>query len=236
MITCQHLMKQYQGKKVLNDLSFHIREGEVYGLLGPNGAGKTTTIKMILGLGKLDSGHITLQQRHAIGYSPETPYFYPYLTAYQTLLFYAKLQRIPKDQQKQDIISCLKRVGLDPSMKQPVGKFSKGMLQRLAFAQALLGQPQLLILDEPCAGLDALGRIEMKKLILKLKHEGKTILLNSHILSDVASVADRVGIIKDGTMVKELDMTDDHHAHDLEKIFIQVIGGDLNDDDCITSC
>lgn len=233
MIKCMNLEKTYENKLVLNRLSFEVKQGEIFGLLGPNGAGKTTTIKMILGLATLDAGEIIKDEKLKIGYQPETPYFHGYLTAYEVLAFYAKLQKISKEHFEEHIKSCLKKVGLTNDMHKKVLKFSKGMLQRLAVAQALLGDPDVLIFDEPSAGLDVLGRIEMKKLILKLKHEGKTILLNSHILNDVESVADRVCIIKDGSVIKQVDLRCDEQAMNLESIFIKAVGGGLNVNDSI---
>lgn len=228
MIKCIDLEKTYEQKLVLNRLNFEVRQGEIFGLLGPNGAGKTTTIKMILGLTTLDAGSIIKDEKLKIGYQPETPYFHGYLTAYEVLAFYAKIQKLPKANFEHHLKSCLDKVGLKNDMHRKVLKFSKGMLQRLAVAQALLGDPDVLIFDEPSAGLDVLGRIEMKKLILKLKHEGKTILLNSHILNDVESVADRVCIIKDGRAIKEVDLRCDDQAMSLESIFIKAVGGELH--------
>jgi ABC-2 type transport system ATP-binding protein len=233
MIKCINLEKTYENKNVLNRLSFEVRQGEIFGLLGPNGAGKTTTIKMILGLATLDAGQVIKDDHLKIGYQPETPYFHGYLTAYEVLAFYAKIQKLSKNGFEEHIKLCLKKVGLENDMKRKVQKFSKGMVQRLAVAQALLGDPDVLIFDEPSAGLDVLGRIEMKKLILKLKREGKTILLNSHILNDVETVADRVCMIKDGHVVKEVDLRCDEQAMSLESIFIKAMGGKNNVNDSI---
>lgn len=227
MITCHNLVKAYKDKQVLNNLSFHIKEGEIYGLLGPNGAGKTTTIKMILGLSKLDAGSVEIDQGIHIGYQPETPFFHTYLTAYEVMKFYGQLQKISKDDLDTQIQDALDSVGLKMDQYKQIKTYSKGMLQRLAFAQALLGHPKLLILDEPSAGLDVIGRIQIRKLILKLKKEGRTILLNSHILSDVESVADRVGIIHQGQLVKEIDLKLDEGIH-LENEFIKAVGGQIS--------
>lgn len=146
MLKCDHLQKIYQKKYVVNDLGFSVEKGEVYALLGSNGAGKTTTIKMILGLIPMDGGKVEKQEGIQIGYSPETPYFHPFLTGREVLEFYGGLQGISKKQLKQEIPELLQRVGLEESNTK-VRHFSKGMLQRLALAQALLGAPELLILD-----------------------------------------------------------------------------------------
>lgn len=226
MIICNDLVKNYNGKRVLDHLSFQVKEGEVFGLLGPNGAGKTTTIKAVLGLTKLDSGTIIKKSNSHIGYSPETPYFHPFLSAYEVMVFYAKLQQIPLEDSKKQIIDFLRTVGLESEMHTKVKTFSKGMLQRLAVAQALLGEPEVLILDEPSSGLDALGRVEMKKMILKLKREGRTIILNSHILEDVESVADRVIIIHKGRLIKSVNLNHDDGSIKLERIFLEALRGD----------
>lgn len=226
MITCKDLVKYYNGKKVLDGLSFHVKEGEVFGLLGPNGAGKTTTIKAILGLTKLDGGEIKINSDLHIGYSPETPYFHPFLSAYEVMLFYANIQKIKAPYAKIQITELLKMVGLESEMNKKVKHYSKGMLQRLAVAQALLGEPGLLILDEPSSGLDAFGRVEMKKMILNLKREGRTIILNSHILSDVESVADRVMIIHKGHLVKSVNLSHDDGSINLENVFLEALKGE----------
>lgn len=225
MLECKNLIKKYNKTTVVSNLSFHVNRGEVYGLLGANGAGKTTTIKMILGLTPKDSGEINMPNGISIGYSPETPYFYPFLTGYEILVFFSKIQKIHKAEAKQQIESILEKVGLTSSAHKKVKTYSKGMLQRLAVGQSLLGNPDLLILDEPTSGLDALGRLEMKNLILELKQEGKTILLNSHILSDVEKVADRAIILKEGIQLAEVDLRNKDLNVNLEEIFIQAIGG-----------
>ena len=225
MIECKNLIKKYYKATVVSNLSFHVNSGEVYGLLGANGAGKTTTIKMILGLTKIDSGEIKVPDGISIGYSPETPYFYPILTGTEILEFYSKIQKIRKADAKKQIEEILEKVGLAASAHKKVKAYSKGMLQRLAVGQALLGNPDLLILDEPTSGLDALGRLEMKNLILELKREGKTILLNSHILNDVEKVADRAIILKEGIKLAEVDLQNKNENINLEEIFIHAIGG-----------
>ncbi len=156
------------------------------------------------------------------GYSPETPYFHPFLTGREVLEFYGGLQGIPKEQLRQEIPNLLQRAGLEDSSTK-VKHYSKGMLQRLALAQALLGDPEFLILDEPTAGLDAMGRLEMMHTIQALKKEGKTILINSHILNDIERVCDRGIIMKKGRLVYEWENGESEKS--LEEIFVEQIGG-----------
>ena len=172
IITISGLTKSYQGKKVVDNLSFTMKEGTLFALLGSNGAGKSTTIKMILSLVKKEEGSINIQQNTSIGYSPETPYFPPFLTGMEVLVYYGRLQKLPAGNLKESCEKLLSLTGLE-NEKTKIKFYSKGMLQRLALAQALLGNPQVLILDEPCAGLDAMGRIEMIELIDRLKKEEK---------------------------------------------------------------
>lgn len=223
MLECKNLTKSYKGKCVVNNLRFEVNRGEVFAFLGSNGAGKTTTIKMILGLVRIDSGEVKMDENVHIGYSPETPYFPPFLTGYEVLEYYAGIQKIPKSERKAEINHLLDMVGLEND-KTRVKNYSKGMLQRLALAQAMLGGPDLLILDEPTAGLDALGRLEIMQLIEKLKKSGKTIIINSHILNDIERICDRGIIIKKGVQMGVWNKTD-KNAKTLEEIFIDLVGG-----------
>lgn len=224
MLECKSLKKSYRKKCVVNDLSFHVEPSKVFALLGSNGAGMTTTIKMILGLVKMDGGTVTLQEGIRVGYSPDTPYFPPFLTGRETLEYYAAIAKTKKTKRKEEVSALLALVGLQDD-KTKVRSYSKGMLQRLAFAQALLGNPELLILDEPTAGLDALGRIEMIRLIGALKESGKTIILNSHILSDIEQICD-YGIIMDkGVQLGTWERTAEHHGKSLQDIFVELAGG-----------
>ena len=226
MIKVEELTKSYRNKKVVNGLSFAMEEGELFALLGSNGAGKSTTIKMMLGLVKSDSGEIELPQGSKIGYSPETPYFPPFLTGEEVIMYYGELQGIPKKELKDMCESLMEEVGLDNDGTK-VRFYSKGMLQRLALAQALLGDPDILILDEPCAGLDAMGRLEMLDLIQRLKKQGKTIIMNSHILSDIEKVCDRGIIMKKGNKVRDFVKSDITEEMTLEKMFVEAVGGSL---------
>lgn len=220
MIQVNKLHKTYHNKKVVNNLSFHIKEGEAFALLGSNGAGKSTTIKTILGLVKADTGDIKIAEGKRLGYSPETPSFPPFMTGSEVLNYYAKLQK----ENTESVSTLLETVGLEPDRIR-VKNYSKGMLQRLALAQALLGNPEILLLDEPCAGLDALGRFEMLGLLKKLKTTGKTILINSHILSDIETVCDRGIIMNKGALIKEWSKEDIGENQTLETIFIETLGG-----------
>lgn len=233
MVTVENLTKVYKtegnrlsrkgNKKVVDNLSFTVKDNEVFALLGSNGAGKSTTIKMLLGLVKRDSGEIGLEKARPIGYSPETPYFPPFLTGTEVLEYYAGLQKIPIGERPQLAADLLEKVGLEKDNTK-VKVYSKGMLQRLALAQALLGDPDLLVLDEPCAGLDAMGRIEMLEIIKGLKHQGKTVILNSHILSDIEKVCDRGIIMGKGRKLKDWKQEDLHNGVTLESLFVSTIG------------
>ncbi len=196
-------------KEVLQGISLEVNENEVFGFLGPNGAGKTTTIKIITGLIRPDSGNATifdmepdsLGAKEKIGFLPESPYFYEHLTGYEFLKIHALLSGL--NEHKEACIGMLERVGLATSMGVQLRSYSRGMLQRIGIAQALIGSPKLLILDEPLTGLDPIGRKEIKDLILEEKKKGTTIFFSSHILPDAEAVCDRVGIIIEG-QIKEV--------------------------------
>ncbi len=197
--------------KAVNDLDFEVRQGEVLGLLGPNGSGKSTTIKMLLGLLYPSGGRLTVfgksprdvAIKKLIGYLPEETYLYKYLTAYETLDFFASLFGLSREERKKRCDQLLDMVGLSHARNRPVGEFSKGMARRIGLAQAMINDPQLLILDEPTSGLDPLGCREVKDLILMLKKRGKTVVVTSHLLSDVEDVCDRVLILYGGKIRAE---------------------------------
>ena len=192
--------------KAVNDLDFEVREGEVLGLLGPNGSGKSTTVKMLLGLLYPTAGRLTVfgksprdvDTKRLIGYLPEESYLYKYLTAYETLDFFGSLFNLSAEERKKRSEQLLEMVGLEHAKHRPVGEFSKGMTRRIGLAQAMINDPALLILDEPTSGLDPLGCREVKDLILLLKKRGKTVIVTSHLLSDIEDVCDRVVILYGG--------------------------------------
>ncbi len=195
--------------KAVRNINFTIKQGEIFGLLGPNGAGKSTTIKMLLGLLFPDRGQISILGNHPranavkkfIGYMPEESYLYPYLSAEETLRFYGKIFGYSSKSLQIRVDSLLEMVGLKGASQRPIGEFSKGMARRIALAQALMNDPQLIILDEPTTGMDPLGNREFKELILHLKQKGKTIIICSHLLSDMQDLCDTVAIFYGGTIV-----------------------------------
>ncbi len=192
--------------RAVNDIDFEIRPGEVVGLLGPNGSGKSTTVKMLLGLLYPTGGRLTVlgrspravETKRDIGYLPEESYLYKYLTAEETLDFFGSLFNLSAGDRKQRIEQLLNMVGMTHARHRRVGEFSKGMQRRIGLAQAMINDPSLLILDEPTSGLDPLGCREVKDLILTLKKRGKTVLVTSHLLSDIEDVCDRVIILYGG--------------------------------------
>lgn len=221
MLKIENVTKKYKNKTVVDNLSLDIKKGEVFALLGANGAGKTTTIKMILGLAKVSEGKITIEEGKKIGYSPETPYFPPYLTAMEVMSYYAGIEVDKTKKDKEYLRSLLEITGLEDS-KTKVKDYSKGMIQRLALAQALIADPDILILDEPTAGLDALGRKHNLELLKKLKEQGKTIIINSHILHDIEAICDRGVIMKKGHVIDTWTNGVSHES--LEDKFIRLVG------------
>jgi len=196
--------------EALKQASLEVYRGESFGFLGHNGAGKTTAIKCIVGLIHKTGGNIlfegkeltSAEQRKQLGYLPEQPYFYDHLTVEETLDFFARLHGFKNPQRKQLVQSTLERVGLEDRLKSSVRALSKGLQQRLGFAQAIINSPTLLLLDEPFSGLDPIGRHDMRNLIMSLKQEGTTIFMSSHILSDVEYICDRVSIMSQGELKK----------------------------------
>lgn len=196
--------------RALEGLNLQIESGEVFGLLGPNGAGKTTTFKILMGLIRptggnariLDADVQDVKVRQRIGYLPEQPYFYDYLTAREFLIYCGALCDLPKAEASQRTNELLQLVGLADSADKQLRKFSKGMLQRVGLAQALINDPEVLFLDEPMSGLDPLGRREVRDLIVGLRAKGKTIFFSSHILTDVEAMCDRVAILNKGRLVE----------------------------------
>jgi ABC-2 type transport system ATP-binding protein len=191
------------------DISFDVGKGEIFGVVGPNGAGKTTTIKMLTGLVLPDTGSIhiggarvpDLGVRRLIGYLPENPYFYEHLKIHELLHFYGQMHGIDSATLKKRVPKLIEKVGLGHATDRRISKFSKGMRQRAGLAQALINDPQLVILDEPQTGLDPFGRKDVRDLIIELKSEGKTVIFSSHILPDVEAVCDRVVLIHKGVVL-----------------------------------
>jgi ABC-2 type transport system ATP-binding protein len=196
--------------RALDGLSLRVEAGEVFGFLGPNGAGKTTTFKILMRMLRPTAGEARilgqplddLRMRARIGYLPERPYFYHHLTARELLLYYGALCDLPRDHAARRASELLGQVGLSDSADRRLRKFSKGMLQRVGLAQALINDPEVLFLDEPMSDLDPLGRREARELIAGLRARGKTIFFSSHILTDVEAMCDRVAILNRGRLVE----------------------------------
>jgi len=192
----------------LRPLHLNVEAGEVFGFLGPNGAGKTTTLKLLMGLVFPSGGSARILGREIhdprmkaqIGFLPEQPYFYDYLTANELLEYYAQLSGVATQERRRRVIEVLGRVGLEDAARLPLRKFSKGMLQRVGIAQAILHDPKVLFFDEPMSGLDPIGRRQVRDIIVELKALGKTVFFSTHILSDAESLCDRVAIIDMGEL------------------------------------
>jgi ABC-2 type transport system ATP-binding protein len=195
----------------VSDVSVEVQPGEVYGLIGPNGSGKSTTMKVLLGLLRATSGKCAIfgrdsarvDSREEVGYLPENPYFYKHLTGAETLEFYGKLCGLRGRELRDRIGEMLALVDLEESRDRRLGGYSKGMLQRIGLAQAIIHRPRLVVLDEPTAGVDPLGSRQIRDLILELKRRGITVILSSHLLEQVQEVCDRIGIIFRGRMLRE---------------------------------
>ena len=217
IVRVEELVKDFRSglswkpKRALCGISFKVFEGEIFGFVGPNGAGKTTTLKILMGLIRPSSGEASLlghsvgesEFRRQVGFLPENPYFYDYLTASEILDFFAKVSGVARAERADRVRTLLEWVGLDHVADQRLRGYSKGMLQRIGIAQALVHDPKVVFLDEPMSGLDPIGRKEIRDLILRLRSEGKTVFMNTHILSDVESVCDRVAIIAGGQICYE---------------------------------
>ncbi len=216
-ISLQHLTKEFpvpfrrRRLTAVKDLSLVVLPGQVYGLLGPNGSGKSTTMKMVLGLVPPTSGIVEVfgrpadcrESRADIGFLPEGPYFHRWLTGEETLRFYGRLGGLRGAPLRERARELLRRVGLEDAAHRRLGGYSKGMLQRIGLAQALMNDPRLLVLDEPTAGVDPAGSRAIKDLILDCKARGITVLLCSHLLAQVQEVCDRIGILDRGELVRE---------------------------------
>lgn len=187
-----------------------VERGEIFGYLGPNGAGKTTSMKVAMGLIQPTSGKVSIlggniddvSIRHRVGYLPEHPYFYDYLTAHEILDYYGRLYQIGRQERRRRIGELLALVDLSDAADRTLRRFSKGMLQRVGIAQALINDPELVVLDEPLSGLDPMGRKEVRSIILSLRDVGKTVFFSTHILHDIETICDRVAIIVEGRIVR----------------------------------
>ena len=221
VIETRNLSKVYrdfwgrQKVRALKALDLEVRKGEIFGLLGPNGSGKSTTIKLLLGLLFPTSGQALVFDKDSsdvgknerIGYLPEESYLYKFLNAVETLDFYGRLFDMPADVRRDRVNELITLVGLDWAKRRQLKEYSKGMTRRIGLAQALINDPDLVLLDEPTSGLDPLGTREMKDLILRLRDEGKTVVMCSHLLADVQDVCDRIAILHQGEL-KELGRVD----------------------------
>jgi len=232
-VRIEHLTKIYKdfwGRdkvRALDDLNLSIHRGEVFGLLGPNGSGKSTTIKLMFGLIFPTAGRASIlgysagstEVNEKIGFLPEESYLYRFLNGEETLYFYGRLFKIPRRELKRRVPMLLDTVGLNAKdRKRKLREYSKGMARRIGLAQALINNPELILLDEPTTGLDPIGTREMKDLILSLKEQGKTVLLCSHLLADVQDVCDRITILFGGRMQTLGDVRDLIQVRDITQI------------------
>lgn len=216
----------------ISGLDLEILRGETFGILGLNGSGKTTTIKLGLGLLNPTEGSVGVFGQNPkdsktlkdVGYLPELPYFYPYLTPEESLLFYGRLSGIPEGELSGKIGRVLEKVGLAAHVSKKVSEFSKGMLQKLGLAQAVLHDPKLIFLDEPVSGLDPLAIREMRTLLSELRKEGKTLFLSSHSISEVEKLCDRVGILVQGELKRIVEHKEwEGQSGRLEEIFVETV-------------
>lgn len=235
-ITIDRLTKVYRSawfgappSPALDGLSLSVKQGEIYGFLGPNGSGKTTTLKILMGLMQATSGRAEIlgkplgdvQVRRRIGFLPESPYFYEYLTAEEFLAFYGHLAGLERSGLDRKITQLLDLVGLAEARARQLRKFSKGMLQRVGLAQAIIHDPELVVLDEPMSGLDPVGRKQVRDLILGLRDQGKTVFFSTHIIPDVEMICDRVAIVVKGKLLAEGrvdELVNSGHAHPIEVV------------------
>jgi ABC-2 type transport system ATP-binding protein len=215
--------------RAVRSLSLEVPAGEVYGLLGPNGSGKSTTMKILLGLVTPTAGSTEIfgvssrqvESREQVGFLPENPYFYKYLTGLETLLFFGKLCGYHGSELEDRAAELLKVVGLESAADRRLSGYSKGMLQRIGLGQALIGNPKLLVLDEPTAGVDPAGSHQIRDLILQFKEQGITVLLCSHLLSQVQEICDRIGILNEGALLLEGRVNELVSAHNQTEMLFE---------------
>lgn len=234
VVRLEAVSKAFGDVHAVNGLSLHVRKGEILGFLGANGAGKTTTIKMLLGFFPPDAGQVSVLggdpcvpgTRRKIGFMPETAYYYPYLNIRELLSFYGGLCGLSAAEIRLRSEELIERVGLAEAGGRLLRTYSKGMLQRAGIAQALLHDPDLLILDEPFTGLDPLARIQFRDMILEFREQGKTVFFSSHELSEAELICDRVAILKQGGLVMcgAVSEVAGDGRQNLERIFLKVLG------------
>ena len=234
MIEVSHLTKKYGGHLAVDDVSFTVEDGQIYGLLGPNGAGKSTIMNILTGYLSATSGQVTVaghplpeeadEAKACVGYLPEQPPLYPEMTVGEYLNFVAELKKVPRAQRKEQVLRAARRTGLEKVLPQLIRSLSKGYKQRVGIAQALLGSPKIIILDEPTVGLDPAQVIEMRKLIRELG-KAHTVILSSHILSEVQAVCQQVLILSKGKLAASgtlQELTADGRS--LEEVFLALTG------------
>ena len=235
MITLEKVSKHFGRQEAVRDLSLQIKPGTTFGFLGQNGAGKTTAMKMMVGLSEPSQGTITIKghpaldptTREVIGYMPEAPYFYDRLTGLEFLVFVNELFSPSRRASAKRIQEILDQVGLTSAERRPIRNYSKGMKQRLGFAQALVNDPEYLFLDEPLDGLDPIGRREIKTIIERLHQEGRTVFFNSHILYDTEELCDEVGILHQGRLLYAGPVKEFCAGKSLEDRFVEMVGAEL---------
>lgn len=234
MIEVSHLTKKYGGHLAVDDVSFTVEDGQIYGLLGPNGAGKSTIMNILTGYLSATSGQVTVaghplpeeadEAKACVGYLPEQPPLYPEMTVGEYLNFVAELKKVPHAQRKEQVLRAARRTGLEKVLPRLIRSLSKGYKQRVGIAQALLGSPKIIILDEPTVGLDPAQVIEMRKLIRELG-KAHTVILSSHILSEVQAVCQKVLILSKGKLAASgtlQELTADGRS--LEEVFLALTG------------
>ena len=234
MIEVSHLTKKYGGHLAVDDVSFTVEDGQIYGLLGPNGAGKSTIMNILTGYLSATSGQVTVaghplpeeadEAKACVGYLPEQPPLYPEMTVGEYLNFVAELKKVPRAQRKEQVLRAARRTGLEKVLPRLIRSLSKGYKQRVGIAQALLGSPKIIILDEPTVGLDPAQVIEMRKLIRELG-KAHTVILTSHILSEVQAVCQQVLILSKGKLAASgtlQELTADGRS--LEEVFLALTG------------
>ena len=234
-ICIQNLTKDFalgiRGKKLraVDDLCLEVSDNEIFGLLGPNGSGKSTTIKIILGLLEASKGTCEIygrpsklvDARRSVGFLPEAPYFYRYLTGRELVRYYARICMVSRIKIDAAVDSVIKLVGMTEAADRRVGTYSKGMLQRIGLAQSMVHDPQLVILDEPTAGVDPLGSAAIAEIVRELKYRGKTVLLSSHLLAQIEGLCDRVAILHRGKLVCVGRIDDLVEEKDAESLVVQ---------------